>query len=314
MKIIVFDVGGTFIKSGIYDTKEKTLEHFSSTSNDGSQGTEDLRFALHGGYHSLVKKLPEGSLPTIGICARGQIDVRKGEVISDYPPVIEEYDGFNFKNFFSWAPAPVYVENDVNAAGYAEYKSYLDALREEDKEVDAKAPFCCLTFGTGLGAALILNGEIYHGAHWSAGEAGMMYTDRGNTYEDLASTASLIKRVMEIAPSLDTGEKIAAYYRDKDTDINYPELKENRPEILSAITLWAFDAGKCAASFIHLLDPAVLVLGGGIMEDPSIFNLVKDKINLHLAQGFDVKIIPACHGNKAGLIGAGMLAEKAIMG
>ena len=141
----------------------------------------------------------------------------------------------------------------------------------------------------------------------------MMYTDRGNTYEALASTASLVGKMMEIAPSLDSGDKIAAYYSDDCKDEHYPELEPKRPEILSTITLWAFEAGKCAASLIHLLDPAVLVLGGGIMEDPSIFSLVRDKVQLYLAPGFDVKIIPACFGNKAGLIGAGMLAEKAIM-
>lgn len=278
MKITAFDIGGTFVKYGVFE--DGVLTPLGELPTRGEEGAAALLERLYNVAKSLMPA--QG----IGISARGQIDHDAGKVVADLPVAIKDYNGADIKGAFAPLGIPVCVDNDVNcmgqaqAAAYSEYKNML-----------------CLTFGTGIGGAIIIDREVYRGAGFCAGEAGMMYLN-GDYYENSASVSALIKRACAIDPALTDGRKVTAAME--------------RAEIKACVENWAKDAAMGIASLIHIFDPQAVVLGGGIMENETVFGLIESKTAGLVAPGFAAKLKPARGGNRAGLMGAAMMCEKFV--
>ena len=159
MKILVFDIGGTAIKYGI--CKNGHLEETKEYPTE----------AFRGGTHILntICRLSEQYLPfdAIGISTAGQVNPDEGSIIyanSNIP----DYTGTQFKKILQKLfHVPVAVENDVNSAALGE------AVFGAGK---GKNSFLCLTYGTGVGGAIIENKQVYHGSSFSAGEFGDIIT------------------------------------------------------------------------------------------------------------------------------------------
>ena len=261
MKVAVFDIGGTRIKYGNYDTELGKLSSLGSVATEGHLGASHVMETV---LRIFRDRLSVPEKPTaIGICTRGQVDTEQGYIISDSADVIADYEGFSPTKALSSLGIPVVLENDANCSAYAEHQA-LDPGTHS-------GPFCMMTFGTGIGAAIILDGKLYRGANFSAGEAGMMYYNKGH-YEQSASIHT---------------------------------FRANRRE-------WLNVAARSCASLIHVMDPETLVIGGGIPQDRSVFNSIKEKTLSLLAPGFNVSILPASLGNKAGLVGIGLLAAQQL--
>lgn len=112
--------------------------------------------------HDLMEESGVQTLSAIGISCGGPLDSKRGMILS--PPNLPEWDDYDiltpFQNRFR---VPVAVQNDANACALAEWK--WGAGRGYDNMV-------FLTFGTGMGAGLILNGKLYEGTNGMAGEVG----------------------------------------------------------------------------------------------------------------------------------------------
>ena len=145
MKILVFDIGGTAIKYGICQDG-----HLMETSECPTE-------AYKGGPHILetICTLVEQSLPfdAIGISTAGQVNPEEGYIIyanSNIP----DYTGTQFQKILQERfHVPVAVENDVNSAALGE------AIFGAGKGKDS---FLCLTYGTGVGGAIIENKPSSH--------------------------------------------------------------------------------------------------------------------------------------------------------
>lgn len=186
MKILVFDIGGTAIKYGICQDG-----HLMETSECPTE-------AYKGGPHILetICTLAEQSLPfdAIGISTAGQVNPEEGYIIyanSNIP----DYTGTQFQKILQERfHVPVAVENDVNSAALGE------AIFGAGKGKDS---FLCLTYGTGVGGAIIENKQVYHGSSFSAGEFGAIITHAeeklagtdpfDGCYERYASATALVK-------------------------------------------------------------------------------------------------------------------------
>jgi len=207
-------------------------------------------------------------LDAVGISTRGQVDTASGTILYDSPEVFSDYTGTcipeKLRDALNRPDLPVLVENDANCAALAE--SVFGAAKQFSDSL-------MLTFGTGIGGGIILNGKIHRGDRCSAGEFGMMYlpdeTGKPIHWEQLASN-----RVLSDNPQL-----------------------------------WQQYTAMGIASLIHVFNPPCVVLGGGLMEVQERFFRVGQAVYPLLAPGFEHLTIAAAElGNRAGMLGAGYLA------
>ena len=200
MKIVALDIGGTSIKSGLW--VNDALENLKERDTE----------ALKGGEHVLQRAIEliseYESFDAIGISTAGQVNSKEG-VIRYANENIPGYTGMRIKERLEERfKVPVVVENDVNAAAIGE--AHFGGGREFND-------FLCLTYGTGVGGAIVINKQIYTGAAFSAGEFGSMIIhpeDRikgdyfSGCYEKYASTTALVARAKAYDESLNNGRTI----------------------------------------------------------------------------------------------------------
>lgn len=282
MKSVVFDIGGTFVKYGVYEGG--LLKEVSSFPTQGEDGADALISRLLKICRSIA------GAQAIGICTRGQVNCDTGSIIYDPPHIIPGYTGKNLKDIFGIFGIPVTVENDANCMAIAESAAI---------PADNTSDILCLTYGTCVGGAIVRDGKIYHGANWSAGEFGMMYLG-GEYYENVASVTRLVERAKGIDEALCDGHAIAR--------------EMHRWEVFELLDDWAKSVAEGIASLLHIFNPCCIIIGGGLMENDEIFSLVTSKVGKLTAPGFDVKLRKAKYGNSAGLIGAGILTERDCTG
>lgn len=212
----------------------------------------------------------------------------KGEIIhaSD---LIPNYTGTQIKktleDIFS---IPCEVENDVNCAGLAEYFS---------GSAKGSSISLCLTIGTGIGGSIIINDKVFHGFSGSACEVGYMNMFKSK-FEDLGATSILVKKVAKLKNCSEN---------HIDGKLIFEMAKNNDEDCIKAIDEMVDILGMGIANICYVINPEVVVLGGGIMAQK---DYLYDKIRLSL----DKYLIPtissktklefAKNQNKAGMLGA----------
>lgn len=292
MKIITFDIGGTNIKYAICNEKFELTEKHSIPTE-----------ASKGGQYIINKVLQiietYDNIDRVAISTAGQVDSENGIVVYSTNN-IPYYTGMMVKKMIETKTGiPTFVENDVNAAAIGEAK--FGAAK-------GYSDFICLTFGTGIGGAVYLNDKLYKGAHSSAGEFGHIIVHAGGRpctcggegcYEQYASAKALTQTVEKA-----TGEKLNGF------EIFSKENFEN-PEIRHIIDIWIDEIILGLKSIIYTFDPQLIVLGGGIMREEYIIELIDRKIYKELMDNYrKVKIVNSDLGNDAGMLGAAFEASK----
>ena len=231
---------------------------------------------------SLYKQYtPEG----IAISTAGMVDHMTGAILYANEN-IPEYTGRNLKqavqNRFH---LPCAVENDVNCAALGE--AAYGAGRGADSVL-------CLTVGTGIGGAIVLDGKIWHGHSGSAGEIGYMPMS-GSLFEQQASTSALIRNIKSQTGEALTGKEIFARAQAGDT------VCQNAIQQLCAVLAQGLAACIC------LFNPAAIVLGGGIMAQSDYLRpILQDELQ-HFVNPFVLSQTKLCFaelGNSAGMAGA----------
>ena len=291
MKILVFDIGGTSIKYGV--CTDHVLGEVKETPTQAKLGGRHILDKIT----ALIEQ--ETDYDAIGISTAGQVNSQKGSIIyanSNIP----DYTGMELKKELEEKfRVPVAVENDVNAAALGE------AVYGAGKDFPS---FLCLTYGTGVGGAIIENKSVYHGSSFSAAEFGAIVThseDKINgsdfydgCYERYASTTGLIKMAQEYDPDLDSGRKIFARTED--------------PAIQQILNRWADEIMLGLSSLTHIFNPGCIILGGGIMTQPLILDMIQARVAKFIMPSYaHVQIKLAALGNSAGLLGANYLAAEA---
>ena len=292
--IIALDIGGTAIKVGQFNA-QRELVHFQVHPHDGRLGGASLV--------QKVSTIIQGYSDFRAICisTSGQVNSETGTIIfaNDNIP---GYTNTNLKQRFEQQfHVPVYVENDVNCAALGE--NYFGAGKAYDD-------FICVTYGTGIGGAIILQNTLYKGANGIAGEFGHLLTHydglpcncgRKGCYESYASTTALIKAAMQLDSSYHNGIKVFELY------------EKNQANIVSLVNHWINEIAIGLVSIIHIFNPPAIVIGGGIMEQQLLVNHVATRVNELIMESFSsVKIIKAELGNKAGIYGALSLLPKDV--
>ena len=291
MRIAALDIGGTSIKSGIWDGKQ-TLE-LKEWDTNASRGGACLMARAVAILHTY------GDFDAIGISTAGQVDSEQGSIYyaNDNIP---GYTGTKIRDILEAEfGVPVAVENDVNSAALGEL--YFGAAKGAEN-------FLCLTYGTGVGGAIVIDGSIYPGSTWSGGSFGGILThpeameaglEFSGCYEKYASTTGLVREAMKVDASLDNGRKIFEAF--------------DRPEIRAVIDRWIDEIVYGLISLIHIFNPSDILLGGGILAQDYIIREVRRRVDARISSGFSgVNLLQTGLGNQAGLMGAAYMAYRLI--
>ena len=297
------DIGGTAVKLAVVDQFAETCYESSgpTLADDGlASFLTDLRQHID---RSLFEAARRGAnVSAIGIGVPGL--VQRNRIVGGINniPVLA---GVSLADELAELNLPIEVENDVYLMGMAE--SRFGAALEADDVI-------FLTVGTGIGAALKLNGRFYRGANGRSSEIGHMILSFGGTpcscgnrgcFEVLASMPALINRYMDLA----------------DHDSSTPGGPPTGPELVRlflageppARAAFHFHFEYLAAgvaSLINIFDPRQVVIGGGITESGGFYiREVRQRVarNAMVASAAKTAIDKAGLGNRAGCIGAACL-------
>jgi len=292
MRILTFDIGGTFIKYGIVGDDFKLLETHKVPTHAEKGGQELIEKII-----DIVEN--SENIDRVAVSTCGQVDSENGIVVNA-PGYIPYYTGMMVKKLIeNRTDIPTFVENDVNAAAMGE-AMFGAAKGQKD--------FICLTYGTGIGGAIFLSGKLYKGFSSSAGEIGHMITHAGGKqctcggegcYECYASANALISAVNRV-----TKEELDAF------NIFETEYFE-KPEIRSEIDKWIDEIIIGLTNIIYTFNPPLIVLGGGIMNEKYIIDLIDRKIYNRLMPNYrNVNIVRSRLGNDAALLGVAYQASE----
>lgn len=291
MRILTFDIGGTFIKYGICE--DFILSEKNKVPTEAQNGGN----AIIEKVISIIKTFD--NIDRIAISTAGQVDSESGTIVYSTGN-IPSYTGTEIKKLIeNETGIPTYVENDVNSAAIGEAK--FGAAKGYDS-------FICLTYGTGIGGAIYINDQVFKGTGSSAGELGHIITHangKGCTcggngcYEAYASTTALTKSVSEAI-----GRKINAVEIFDESNFSISTIK-------AEIDKWIDEIIFGLITIIYTFNPPLIVLGGGIMNEGYITNAINERIYSMLMDSFrNVKIVSAELGNNAGMLGASYMASN----
>ncbi|GEL08319.1 ROK family protein [Salisediminibacterium halotolerans] len=278
-----FDIGGTAIKWGLL-------------KEDGTIVKKDSFPTGGWGRETLVRQLEEtieqfkSEINGISVCLPGFINP---DGFIEYGGAIKGFNQFHFrKHFEEKFGLPVSVENDVNCVAMAE-KWQGNASDLSD--------FFCMTVGTGIGGALVINDQLYRGHSFQAGECGFMIT--AGLHADLPEHDSLSK----IASTYGLREKYAANKKLKLEDVSgedvFAAYEQNDPIAIKAVQRFYESIAIGIFNITSVINPQKVLIGGGITGRPSFIDELRTHLD-YVDMVFNVEV-DICHfKNDAGLIGA----------
>ncbi|MGL4890261.1 ROK family protein [Aeromonas veronii] len=290
------DLGGTKCECVVLDGDEVLLRHRIPTERAG--GYEHMI----GQIAKLVAECAEkiGQRPTvIGMGTPGARDPQTGLMKNCNTT---ELNGKPFKEDLERRlGVPVLIANDANCFALAE--THLGAVRQHHP--DAKVVFGII-MGTGVGSGIVINGRILNGHHGIAGEWGHnvlspdgpeCYCGKHGCVETLISGPALeawyeakAKRRLSLA------QIVAATAHD-----HVAKLTIDRLHLLF---------GQALANVVNILDPDVIVIGGGVGNLQSLYSVGRQTILPFLFNPrFNAPIIAPALGDSAGVFGAALLAR-----
>lgn len=295
--VACFDVGGTFIKYAVINDAGDILFKDKFKTPD-SNCRETVPAAIS---QKVVELKKDFEIYRIGISTAGQVDSEKGEIIfaTDNLP---GYTGAKLSRDIEKSTGiKTFVENDVNAAALGEM--WKGAAKGRDT-------FVCITLGTGIGGAIVTDGKLFKGVSGSAGELGhMTINENGENctcggigcYERYASTSALVRMYKcELSK-----EGI------KESDIDGEKIMErvHRGEKL-AVKVYDEFLNHVVTGIVnvtHLLDPGLIVIGGGISaQGKPFFDEINRRFKKRAMKSYSnhTEIVQAALANDAGILGA----------
>lgn len=284
MNFIAIDIGGTNIKYGVLND----LGDILYKSEIKTRILTNYNFILEDVDFIISSILKDFSIEGVAISTAGIVSSDLGEIIyaSDNIP---NYIGTNFKKYIREKfNLNCEVENDVNCAAFGEM--WLGSGKEYTSSF-------CITIGTGIGGALIINKKIVSGASNSAGEIGYLNLGEGEI-QKVASTKILIKNIsnrLSVEDGILNGKIVFEKAQFGDI-VCLEEIDKLIDKLVNLIV-----------TINYVVNPEVFILGGGIMEQeefikPILINKLKGKVTPTFIK--NTKVNFASLGNKAGMVGA----------
>jgi glucokinase len=317
--LIGIDIGGTkcAVIYGIQDNGNLTIvdkQKFPTTSVNETIHTileeTDRMMSIH--------QLSQSNTEAIGISCGGPLDSKEGIVMS--PPNLPNWDNIPIVSILEKATGlKAGLQNDANACALAEWKFGSGQGTQN---------MVFLTFGTGLGAGIILNGKLYSGTNDNAGELGhIRLSDYGpigygkmGSFEGFASGSGIAQLAQSfIMEKFQRGEQVS-WCKPEDLDklnaqIIAQEAQNGDPLAQNVYETSATYLGKGLAILIDLLNPEVIVVGGIYTRNEKLMRPIMQKIIEKEALSCSNKvcrIVPAALGEHIGDYAALSIAANLI--
>lgn len=246
-----------------------------------------------------VEGLRRGRVLGVGVGISGLVDSSRG--IDLYSPILAWRHVEVAQPLSRLLGIPAWVENDVNALTLAE------------RLYGAGRPFrhfVCLTVGEGIGAGVVIQGELYHGAFGGAGELGHITMDPQGPLCRCGARGCL-----EVYAS-------DGYLGTQAHRLDFPDItcmakaaRDGSDRARSTFAEMGRSLGQGAKNVVNLLNPEALMLGGERMEDADLFLPEFEhevRRNAFPEEARDLKILPAELGADGFLIGAAALATESF--
>jgi glucokinase len=307
------DIGGTKVLGGVVDDDGKIIAQ-SRRDTPATSPAETLDRIVE----VVTELLADHDVDSVGIGAAGWIDAERSTVL--FAPNLAWRDEPLRDELRKRLTVPVIVENDANVAAWAEFR--FGAAKDADDSM------VMLTLGTGIGGGIVLGGQLVRGAHGIAAEIGHVLAvkdgypcgcgSRG-CLEQYASGKALTRYAREaIEADPEAGERLLAAAGGEMTKLNGPMItvaaRADDPIALEAFEKCGFWLGQGLSDIAQMLDPQVLVVGGGVIDAGDLLleparrayvERLPQRAKLPIAT-----IIGASMGNAAGVVGAADLARR----
>ncbi|HAV63147.1 MAG TPA: ROK family protein [Verrucomicrobiales bacterium] len=316
--LVGVDFGGTKILSGVFTPKLELV------------GTVKISTKAHRSVDAVIDRIARcvrdaidecdlnlKQLKAVGVGAPGAVDSGEGVVING--PNIGWENVPLKKELEKRLEVPVFVDNDCNACTIGVHEVELGGQARD---------LVGVFLGTGIGAGLIFNGKMYSGYNRTAGEIGHMIiraegkSDKDNpaeTFEELASRTAIFRRIKQ---AVKDGKKtlLTETLGEELDNLRSGDLRKAIRKgdklVEGIVEQAAVYAGIGLANVINLLNPEVIVVGGGLIEalENTMFDLIEKNARKFALPGVakGIKIIPSKLGDKAGIYGAGVIASRGI--
>ncbi|MUV37274.1 Glucokinase [Lentibacillus sp. JNUCC-1] len=292
------DIGGTKVAIAAVD-QEGQIEKESIIKTDQTIRPQDMIARINAEIKQLLAEceIGFGDIKGIGIGAPGPLNVKKGEITC--PPNLPAWRDIPIVELVkSEFNIPVRLENDANAAALAE--KWIGAGK-------GFSDFIYMTVSTGIGAGVIVGGDLLKGQNGNAGDIGHMVVDpafgqctcgQEGCLELVASGTAIARKGSEIAGrSLTTAEVFDLYH-------------EGEPEIVAYINLVFKRLAAGCVSLINTFDTEAIVIGGGVSKvGEPLFSVLRNYVAQYALnpKGRQTEIIPAKLEQSPGVIGAAAL-------
>lgn len=311
--IVGTDLGGTKIATALTDTDSKILKYDTYPTHP-ERGAERIVEEMADSILRVTEGLPREAVLGVGVACAGLVT---SDGIVEYSPNLG-WCRLPLRDLLEQRlPWKVYLQNDVNMAALGEWHY---GVAKNHRHV------VCLFVGTGIGGGLILDGRLYVGSQGFAGETGHTsiwwngpLDSCGNLgcIESLASGTAMTRRarelilegrgtrMMEIVDgSLDELRVEVIAQAAGEGDAAAREIIQTTGEYLST----------AVANLINLLNPELVVLGGGVIRGiPDLIRMVREGVDRRALQApaRGVEIVEAQFGREAPAIGATVLVKLA---
>lgn len=312
---IGIDLGGTKILIGLVEKESgKVVSHIKKKTKK-EKGPENIVRKMVEGVEELLEESGESftEINSIGIGSAGQIDRKNGIIIG--APNLDCYN-LNLKEILqNKFNIPVFVGNDVEVATIGEQKFGAGK---------GCADFVCVFVGTGIGSAIVKNGHIIYGATGTAGELGHIIVDLNGrpcacgAHGCLEAYASRSAIETRIEGALKKGRKSCiSEYLEEGKAITSSMIRKSIEREDELVTQCVSEASEYLsgglASVINLINPELIILGGGLIEAVDYFykqTIKKAKSKSLPVPAEKIRFSKTILGDYSGVIGAALLNER----
>ncbi|HXJ66255.1 MAG TPA: ROK family protein [Actinomycetota bacterium] len=314
VEAVGLDIGGTKIAGYRIDAGGRVLERALEPTPPA--GPEEVAAALE----SMARRLARPESVAVGVGVAGLVEAATG--IIRYGPNLPFREIGLRERIERATGLPCVVDNDAAAAGWGEFR--CGAGRDANDML-------LVTVGTGIGGAIVAGGRLFRGAHGFAAEIGHIIVEPGGPrcgcgnrgcWEQVASGRAIDRMAREAVA--ETPESLILKMAGGDPSaVRGPHAvaaaKQGDPLAIRVLADAGRRLGEGIAGLVNIIDPDIVVIGGGAAMGAGEFLLEPAREASEVAiegRGYrpPVPIVPAELGNDAGGIGAGLLALEGLPG